>query len=260
MVKSSLGGTYHDFLMWSLFFGLILFYTIKPKIKFKVIFFSFSIFALFFIQSLKQIYRNEVWFGYKESNISTVISSSKSASNIDNLTSESNYLATLNRLNQAWIFASTVDNMNTFNNFQGINHFYQYFESALLPRFLFPDKLESGSNLIFNKYSGHVINAGTSMGLGVFADGYVAYGKWGLWITSFLFGLIFVGIFYVIEYWILISPYFLFFLFPILIYAVRPDCELQTILGHIFKSLFLYGLLVFSLKKYFRLKFELINQ
>jgi hypothetical protein len=259
MLNASLSGMYHDFLIWGIFLGLIFFYTVKPKMLNKLLFISFALFFILFIQSLKTIYRNNVWFGNQESNISSVISSSQDAINVANINSESNYLGTLNRVNQAWIFASTVDNLKTSNNFQGIQHFYQYFESALLPRFLAPNKLESGNKDLFNKFSGHQISSGTSMGLGIFADGYIAFGKWGLWITAFIFGLVFVGIFEMVEFWSKISPFFIFFLFPILFYAVRPDCELQTIFGHIVKSTLVYGLLVIFLRKYFKKQIEFIK-
>jgi hypothetical protein len=259
MFNSFLAGMYHDFVMWSIFFGLVFFYTIKPTILYKTLFILIAIISILFIQSLKSIYRSNVWFGNNEANISTILSSSQDAVNNGNLTSESNYLSTLNRSNQAWIFASTVNNLNSTNDYQGISHFYQYFESAFLPRFLSNSKLESGNKDIFNRFSGHEISSGTSMGLGVFADGYIAYGKWGLWITSFIFGLIFVIIFSIVESWAKISPFFLFFLFPILVYAVRPDCELQTILGHIVKSLLVYGLLVTYYKKYFKKKIQILQ-
>jgi len=259
MLNAFLAGMYHDFVMWSIFFGLVFFYTSKPTILYKTLFILIAIISILFIQSLKSIYRSNVWFGNNEANISTILFSSQEAVSNGNLSSESNYLSTLNRTNQAWIFASTVNNLNSTNDYQGISHFYQYFESALLPRFLSNSKLESGNKDIFNRFSGHEISSGTSMGLGVFADGYIAYGKWGLWITSFIFGLIFVIIFSIVESWAKISPFFLFFLFPILVYAIRPDCELQTILGHIVKSLLVYGLLVTYYKKYFKKQIQILQ-
>jgi hypothetical protein len=44
------------------------------------------------------------------------------------------------------------------------------------------------------------------------------------------------------------------FIFPLLNYAVRPDCELQTTINHLTKGIFLYGLIVWYTKNKFRWK------
>ena len=76
-------------------------------------------------------------------------------------------------------------------NFQGLTNVNKYLEAAILPRFLAPNKIKAGSQEIFNNFSGHFINEGTAMGLGIFADGYIAYGTWGVYIFGFALGLIF---------------------------------------------------------------------
>ena len=129
----------------------------------------------------------------------------------------------------------------------------KYFEAALLPRFLAPNKLTSGNKEIFNEFSGHTINESTSMGLGIFADGYIAYGAWGVYIFGFALGLIFALTFKLVERWSKISPFYVLLLLPLLNYAVRPDCELQTTINHLFKGVLLYGFLVYLTRKRFTL-------
>jgi len=121
----------------------------------------------------------------------------------------------------------------------------KYLEAALLPRFLAPNKLTSGNKEIFNQFSGHSINENTSMGLGIFADGYIAYGDWGVYIFCFTLGLIFSLTFKLVERWTKISPFYVLLLLPMLNYAVRPDCELQTTINHLAKSVVVYGALVY---------------
>jgi len=119
-----------------------------------------------------------------------------------------------------------------------------YAESALLPRVLAPDKLMSGDKKIFNAYSGHQINQNTSMGLGVFADGYIAYGYWGVMFFTFGLGLLFNFTFRIVESWAKLSEFYVLLVLPLLNYAVRPDCELQTTINHLFKGLIVFGILV----------------
>jgi len=107
----------------------------------------------------------------------------------------------------------------------------------------------SGDKKIFNTFSGHQINQNTSMGLGVFADGYIAYGYWGVLFFTFGLGLLFNFTFNIIESWAKLSEFYVLMVLPILNYAVRPDCELHTTINHMVKGLVVFGILV-SLTKY----------
>jgi hypothetical protein len=244
---------YHDALMWVVFFAIYFVYTFKPTIQVKIIGASVLITLILFVQTVKFAYRSEVWSGQKEASLETAYILGAEQANSEGLIGADNLLSTLNRGNQAWIFASTVDNMDNTKNFQGLTNVYKYLEAAILPRFLAPGKIQSGDREIFNKFSGHVLNKGTSMGLGVFADGYVAYGVWGVYIFGFVLGLIFSLTFKLVERWTKLSPFYVLLLLPLLNYAVRPDCELQTILTHLFKGVLLYGFLVNLSRKSFTL-------
>jgi len=252
LYKSFLAGMYHDAILWILFFGIIYIYITKPSLKVKLIGLFFLVIFILFIQSIKQSYRQEVWTGEKEASLSTVSEVGYSKANTDIIFGEENLLGSLTRSNQAWIFARTVDNMDRNKNFQGLSIVYKYIEASLLPRFLAPDKLKSGDKEIFNTFSGHEINSGTSMGLGVFSDGYIAYGAVGVYIFGFALGLIFALTFKLVEGWTKISPFYVLLIFPLLNYAVRPDCELQTTINHLSKGILLYGILVWYTKDKFR--------
>lgn len=247
-------GMYHDAIMWVLFFALFYVYTLKPSFRMKIIGASCLILLVLFIQAIKFAYREQVWENGKEASIETISNVGFSKANSESLIGEDNLLSSLNRGNQAWIFASTVDRMDRFKDFQGLTNVSKYAEAALLPRFLVPNKLKSGDKEIFNEFSGHTINETTSMGLGVFADGYIAYGTWGVYFFGFVLGLIFSLTFKLVERWTKISPFYVLLLLPLLNYAVRPDCELQTTINHLIKSILVFGVLVYFTKKRFTLE------
>ena len=119
-----------------------------------------------------------------------------------------------------------------------------YAEAAFLPRILAPDKLMSGDKKIFNSFSGHQIDQNTTMGLGVFADGYIAYGYWGVMFFTFGLGLLFNITFRIVESWAKSSEFSVLMVMPFLNYAIRPDCELQTTINHLVKGLIVFGILV----------------
>jgi hypothetical protein len=244
---------YHDALMWIIFFGLYLIYAFKSTLRIKLIGAATLTVFVLFIQVLKGAYRTEVWIGGKEATLQNAYEIGSNKATSENVFGEGNLLGTLNRGNQAWIFASTVDNMDRSKNFQGLVNVNKYIEAALLPRFLAPNKIMSGDKEIFNEFSGHTLNSGTSMGLGIFADGYIAYGALGVYIFGFALGLIFALTFKLVERWSKISPFYILLLLPLLSYAVRPDCELQTTINHLFKGILLYGFLVYLTRKRFTL-------
>ena len=252
---SAIAAMYHDAVMWLLFFALFYIYTKKPSIKLRLIGLGIIIFMVFFIQGLKGLQRGK-FVETGNSDLTTFFETSADVSS--DFTSSDNIVETLNRANQAWIFASTVEKMDRDKDFQGLNILGIYLEAALLPRFLAPNKIKSGDKDIFNKFSGHTISGGTSMGLGVFADGYIAYGYFGVMLFTFGLGLLFNSIFLVVEFWSKQSEFYILMVMPILVYAVRPDCELQTVINHIAKSLFLFHL-VFVLTKY-RFQFNSISK
>jgi len=248
-----LAGMYHDAVMWVIFFALFYIYAMKPKIQLKIFGAVTIILFVLLIQAVKASYREIAWQDTSKQNLSTATTVATDKASTDILLGENNLLSTLNRGNQAWIFASTVDNMDRTKNFQELANVNKYLEAALLPRFLAPNKLTSGNKEIFNEFSGHIINETTSMGLGIFADGYIAYGVLGVYIFGFALGLIFALTFKLVERWSKISPFYVLLLLPLLNYAVRPDCELQTTINHLFKGILLYGFLVFITRKRFTL-------
>ena len=89
------------------------------------------------------------------------------------------------------------------------------------------------------------------MGLGLFADGYISYGYTGTLIFAFAFGLICAFVFRLVESWTSVSPYFVFFCFPLLNYAVRADCETQTWMGHIVKGIVVFSIVMFFTRRSF---------
>jgi hypothetical protein len=253
-------GLFHDFVMWLIFFTLFYSYIAKISSSKKLVLMVLGLLIFSTIQNTKSSYREAIENG--GGGVSDFFNTVK----VSDFNGESNFLlssdfiASITRINQAWILASTVDNMDKNQNFQGLENVKLYLTSALLPRVIAKNKLESGDKDIFNKYSGHVISSGTSMGLGIFADGYIAYGVWGVLIFGYAFGLLFSYTFRIILNWTKTSPFFFILTFPILNYAVRPDCEVQTILGHIVKSLLVYSLIVWYYKGYFKKRYAIVQK
>jgi hypothetical protein len=242
----AIAAMYHDAVMWVLFFAIYFIYITKPSIATRLIGLIGCVIFILFIQGLKGTYRSNVAQTGK-SDLGLVLETSADVS--EDLASESNVLGTLNRGNQAWIFASTVDRMDRVGDFQEFYILGIYIETAILPRILAPNKLKSGEKKIFNTFSGHTINSKTSMGLGIFADGYIAFGYWGVMFFTFGLGLLFSVTFKIVESWSKLSEFYVLMVLPLLNYAVRPDCETQATINHLVKGILVMAILV-SLTKF----------
>jgi hypothetical protein len=249
-------GMFHDFVMWTVFFIIYYLYLKKITNLKKVSLMILAFISISFIQNSKATYREAL--GRQEvAGLNTFIKSSKLIQNnnqTNNILYSDNFINSITRINQGWIFASVIDNMDRYRNFQGLTVLKEYAKAALLPRIFAPDKIRAGDKKIFNQFSGTLINDNTSMGIGILGDGYVAYGEFGVFIFGLFFGLCFAIVFKIVSGWTKVSPFFFLFIFPILNYAVRPDCELQTILGHMVKSILIFSLVVRYYKGFFQKK------
>lgn len=259
--RSLAEGMFHDMTVWLLFFAILWAYINKPNAAQKAIGGLVALLFFFVLQSTKDTYRQNLRAG-EGGGFSAF---SKAVSEKDKIDDRSgsgglfniqNFANSVNRANQGSIFASTANRMEYVKDFQGLTLVKRYAEAALLPRALAPDKMQAGDISVFNQFSGFRILKGTSMALGLFADGYIAYGAVGVWLFCFCFGLICAWVFKILEGWSAISPVYVLFMFPVLNYAVRPDCETQTWMGHIVKGVLVFALLVYSYKKYMAGKFD----
>jgi hypothetical protein len=140
----------------------------------------------------------------------------------------------------------TVPDVEPFANG---SEMYKILEAAILPRILAPDKLRAGDREIFRKYSGIGIQAGTSMALSSIGDAYVNWGIFGGVIFMFVLGFVFSEVLNYFHKYSMDYPILILFVPLVFYYPIRPDCELQTSLGHLIKSCVLIYFMVLFWKK-----------
>ena len=229
---------FHDLITWLIFLGAVFAVKYKPSVNVKAAFaIGFALLALV-IQQVKGDYRQATWKGSEGAGLSTFVqtydqSESKGRFSLKSI-AESNI-----RINQGFIVTHIMKTVPDKVPYQDGDEMLKIIESAVLPRILAPNKLNAGDRTIFMKYTGLFLMPGTSMGLSTMGDAYVNFGIFGGILFMFFFGLLFsevLNAFYKrsFEY-----PVLLLFIPMVFYYPIRPDCELQTILGHLFKSCFL---------------------
>jgi hypothetical protein len=244
-VRSLGEGMFHDLVIWSIFLGLFFIQKYQISLRNTVALGLVFFFMLLLLQNIKSSFRELTWGEGRSASAGTILESNKLANESSGgLFTFDNLAAQGIRINQGWILGSSLANVPAQVEHSGGQLIRSYVESALLPRFLAPNKMNAGDKVVFNRYSGHDISIGTSMALGIFADGYIDFGIYGGWLMIALYGFFLrqVILFYQkrqIQY-----PILIYFLLIVFLYPVRPDCETQTVLGNIVKSTVLVFLVI----------------
>lgn len=255
IVVSSLGdGMFHDLLTWLIFIGSV--FAIRYKFGFntKLMACSGFIFLALTIQLLKSSYRNATGSGQEERGVGTFSKIYEEQNKDKSMFSFERLAPNVVRINQGFIVTNVMNNVPAIVPYSNGEEMYQVFEAAILPRIIAPNKLRAGDRTIFMTYSGLRIRAGTSMGLSSLGDAYLNFGILGGSAFMFLLGLLYSGVLQVFYKKSKTYPVLILFTALVFYYPIRPDCELQTILGHLFKACFLLYVMIMLFKSTFRVE------
>jgi hypothetical protein len=249
IISSSLqSAMFHDLLTWLIMLGAVLAIKFKPSMIIKGIAASSFILLALIIQLSKKDYRENISSGNGGglSSFQQVVENDQK----DNALFDKASLAKSNiRINQGYIITNIMSTVPERVPFENGNELMRILESAFLPRIIAPNKLNAGDRTIFMKYSGLALLPGTSMGLGSMGDAYINFGIMGGCIFMFFLGLLFSEVLNGFYKYSKYYPFLLLFTPLVFYYPIRPDCELQTSLGHLVKSCFLIYMLVLFWKR-----------
>ena len=253
IISSSLGsGMFHDLLTWIVFIAAVFGIRYKFDFKTKLIgAFAFVVLAAT-IQVMKGAYRTAIGGNSGQAGVKTFTKLADEKNEQGGLLNFTSLAESNVRINQGFIITNIMVTVPDRVPFQNGKQMWQLFEAGVLPRILAPNKLRAGDRAIFTKYSGIPLTAGTSMGLSSLGDAYVNFAVWGGCVFMFLLGLMYNGILQIFYKNSKSYPILILFTALVFYYPIRPDCELQTILGHLFKSCFLIGVIIVFWKHQFR--------
>ncbi len=248
IIFSSLkGAMFHDLLTWMIMLGAVLAIKFKPGILLKTIVTTSFILLAIIIQQLKAEYRETVKQEGGGIDSFEQVYDKKVG---DNSLFDFESLARSNvRINQGFIVTHIMYTVPKFVPFEDGSELMLIIQAAILPRILAPNKLEAGDRTIFMKYSGIPLRKNTSMALSSLGDGYINFGIIGGCIFMFCLGLLFSEVLNGFYRYSQTYSFLLLFTPLVFYYPIRPDCELQTSLGHLVKACFLIYMLVIFWKK-----------
>ena len=256
IISSSLGeGMFHDLLTWLIMIGTVVSIRYKPSINLKIIATISFLILIVVIQQLKGAYRVATAKG-DEAGIETFEKVYRAGEENNSIFSFQS-LATSNvRINQGFIITNIMSTVPQKVPYSEGEELRIILEAALLPRILAPNKLKAGDRSLFMKYTSLKIQKGTSMGLSSVGDAYINFGIVGGCIFMFVLGLLYSEVLNAFHKFSKNFPILLLFTPLVFYYPIRPDCELQTILGHLVKSCFLIFVIFLVWKKEFRMNYR----
>lgn len=235
IISSFRDAMFHDLIIWSVFLFSVLALKYQPNFQKKLALFVGGILVVLFIQVIKETYRTNL--ERTDASLSVVINSAEQVQQESGgLFSIATIAPQISRFNQGWIVASIMDNVPNNVPYAEGETIKLYFEAAFLPRAWAPNKLKAGDKDIFNKYCGRKISDGTSMALSSVGDAYINFGIEGGWIFMFIWGLCISVLMNFMSKKSNDYPFLPLFALVIFAYAIRIECEMQTIMGHIVKS------------------------
>jgi hypothetical protein len=247
IASALVGAMFHDLLTWLIMLGAVLAIKYKPGITLKaIVAFAFLLLAVV-IQQVKGDYRKAAWGG--GGGLEAFQNAVDKKENSNTLFSVSSLAQSNVRINQGFIVTNIMRNVPKNEPFANGEEMMRILEAAFLPRVLAPDKLNAGDRGIFMQYTGMTLSRGTSMALSSVGDAYVNFGTWGGCIFMFFLGLVFSEVLNGFYRYSKYYPFLLLFTPLVFYYPIRPDCELQTSLGHLVKSCFLIYILILFWKK-----------
>lgn len=248
---------FHDFILWSVFFYMVWAQRFKPSFTTKLTTFAIAGFMLVTLQTVKSVYRSEVWGGYSGNKLELFLGLMSNAFLIEETASEFDDETDSNvRLNQGWIISAVMDQIPRANDFYDGETIVDAFSAAVLPRFLSPDKAKAGGQENFKKFTGLSLGEGTSMGISIVGEAYGNFGRFGGVIFMGLWSLILLRIYAFLLKFSVSNTLLIAFLPLIFLQVVKAETELVVVLNHLVKSsIIVFGFLWLA-KRSLALKIE----
>jgi hypothetical protein len=225
----------------------------KFSFRSKLIFAICGIFLIIIIQSVKVDYRTRSWkqgTGADPVFFATLIVDR--LINVENLVNTDNLFFTSVRMNQGWLVALTMKRVPEHFPFAYGETIFNSVAGAIIPRFLWPDKPESGGKANLKRFWGYDLR-GFSMNIGPLGEAYANFEVLGGIIFMFFYGLFFNYALSSILKFSEKRPTIVLWLPFLFFYAISMETDLLTTMGSLIKGL-IFTWIVFKL---FRIAFRI---
>jgi len=244
---------FHELILWMLFLYLIYAFISKISAFSKLTSMIAVISVVFTIQYIKEDYREVVWENKIQGNTDKLAFASELAqeklSTDSEIEKQDKLQEMVDRINQGWIIARIMYVVPQYEPFAEGETISEGLKAALLPRLLAPDKVKTGGQEYFPRFTGMKLIGSTSMDLSIIGEAYANYG-----ITGGVIFMFCLGLFYNLSLRFLIKkaenlPELILWIPLIYFYTVKAESDFTTSINHIVKAGIVTYLLLFILNK-----------
>ena len=162
-----------------------------------------------------------------------------------------NHTLTL-RLNQGWIISHVYRHIDSIGLHYGWEPIGDLIVAMLFPRFLAPNKIMSGGHKKMLNYAGYKLEKRTSMNVSVIGEGYAYFGRFGMCIYVFCWGILFS---LAINFMLFCEKLtgFGFFFIPYVFFRVSsPECDTLTPANYFVKAIIFLAAIIFIWQSFYR--------
>lgn len=250
------GGMFHELLVWGMFMIIIWFYINQTSLKKRISIFAIALVGVFLLQTVKSTFRQAVWQeNYSKNKVELFFSLLlNNAININEVKQENNE-TTIARYNQGWIISRIYNNIPQHHDYFKGKTYLDAVTSAILPRFLFPDKKGAGaqSRQDFIEMTGYQLSKGASMGLSILGESYGNFGWFGGILFMFLWGCLIAKCIAFIDFLSRRNYLWIMFLPVICFNLIKAEISMMSVLNWTVKSI-IFVLIVLYLLRLFALQ------
>ncbi len=140
------------------------------------------------------------------------------------------------RLNQGWIISMIMNHTPRIEPFADGETVRNAIMASIFPRAIFGEKATSGTGENFEKYTGHGLSGGTSMGLSVIGEAYANYGVNGGILFMFILGFFYNFYLFMLFKYIRRHPILFFFIPLMFLLVVKAETDLASTLNYLIKA------------------------
>ncbi|MBL8868973.1 MAG: hypothetical protein JNK90_04215 [Planctomycetaceae bacterium] len=248
LIASLNSGRFHDLLIWSAVLFCYWFAQRKFFFLTKVAIFASILLLVFGIQSVKNHYRTAL----KRGDTPSLVSLMRDHLQPGGLAWEEGAVSNaMVRLNQGWIVSAVMNHVPQGEPFAQGETVKDAFVSALLPRFIAPDKKGATGRENFRRFTGLEIGESTTMAISPLGEVYANFGVAGGILALTIYGVIFSSIY---AFFVSLLPRFptFYFWLPFIFYqSIKAETEFVVTVNQLAKGTIVALVLYYFIKRNF---------
>lgn len=233
LLQSAETAMFHDLIIWVSLVACYWYHTMSWNPTKKAMFFAAGFLSVFTIQVIKADYRTKVWANQDASIVAAVYDKVfVNHAFFDTQTLK----AAGQRINQGWIISAIMLHVPLVEPHAEGETVKEAIISSIFPRAIMKDKAEAGGKKNFERFTGLVLEQGTSMGTSILGEAYANYAGFGGTIFMFIWGGAYAFIYRIAVTYTHKEAIFIFWLPFIFYQSIKAETELVVVLNQLTKG------------------------